>query len=110
MKFRNYLESIAGVGIFPLVSLIIFFVFFLLLLVYVIGIDKKSLNNMKNIPLNDGSIRKTVLSLVFLFIGTIPAWAQEPEKGRAITGTDLLLYALLAILVFPHSPGFNIIV
>ena len=100
MKFRNYLESIAGVGIFPLISLIIFFVFFLLLLVYVIRIDKKSLNNMKNIPLNDGSIRKTVLSVFFLFIGTIPAWAQETEKGRSITGTDLLLYALLAILVF----------
>jgi hypothetical protein len=28
MKFINYLQSISGVGIFPLISLLLFFVFF----------------------------------------------------------------------------------
>ena len=33
MKFINYLEGIAGVGIFPMISLLIFFVFFIVLII-----------------------------------------------------------------------------
>jgi hypothetical protein len=51
MKFINYLESIAGVGIFPLVSLILFFVFFALVTFYVVNADKKYIERAKNIPL-----------------------------------------------------------
>ncbi len=51
MKFINYLESISGVGIFPLISLIIFFVFFALVTFYVIKADKKYIERAKSIPL-----------------------------------------------------------
>ncbi|GAH92645.1 unnamed protein product, partial [marine sediment metagenome] len=44
MKFRNYLETIAGVGIYPLISLLIFFAFFVGLLIYVWGLDKRKLD------------------------------------------------------------------
>ncbi|MEI8279211.1 MAG: CcoQ/FixQ family Cbb3-type cytochrome c oxidase assembly chaperone [Bacteroidota bacterium] len=50
MKFINYLEHITGVGIFPLISLIIFFVFFTVLLLWVSKADKKYINMMKSIP------------------------------------------------------------
>lgn len=52
MKFINYLTSIAGIEIYPMISLFIFFVFFTLLILYVMKADKKHIREMKNIPLN----------------------------------------------------------
>ncbi|HRH10659.1 MAG TPA: CcoQ/FixQ family Cbb3-type cytochrome c oxidase assembly chaperone [Bacteroidia bacterium] len=52
MKFINYLESITGVGIYPLVSLIIFFTFFLAVGVYVVKGRKEYFNYLKNLPIN----------------------------------------------------------
>lgn len=51
MKFINYLTSITGIGIFPMISLLIFFIFFVLLLVYVLRADKQHIKTMENIPL-----------------------------------------------------------
>jgi hypothetical protein len=53
MKFINYLESIAGIGIFPLISLTLFFSFFVVLLVWVFKVKKERILEMKNIPLNE---------------------------------------------------------
>jgi hypothetical protein len=52
MKFINYLESISGVGIFPMISLTIFFTFFVLLTIWVFKVNKERINQMKNIPLD----------------------------------------------------------
>jgi len=51
MKFINYLESISGIAVYPMISLIIFFGFFSLLLVYVIKSDKQHILELKNLPL-----------------------------------------------------------
>ncbi len=53
MKFVKYLETILGIEIFPLISLIIFFTFFVFLFLYVIKADKKRITEIKNIPIND---------------------------------------------------------
>ena len=53
MKFRHYLETITGVELYPLISLAIFFLFFLALLVYVIRADKKEVFEMKSLPLDN---------------------------------------------------------
>ncbi|HAA00276.1 MAG: CcoQ/FixQ family Cbb3-type cytochrome c oxidase assembly chaperone [Flavobacteriales bacterium] len=53
MKFINYLTSIDGVGIFPVVSLIIFFTFFIALLVYIMKVDKKLISHMEQLPFED---------------------------------------------------------
>ena len=50
MKFINYLKTIDGVSIFPLISLLGFFIFFVLLLIYVVKTDNKTLDKIKNIP------------------------------------------------------------
>ncbi|MCF2504771.1 c-type cytochrome [Dyadobacter sp. CY107] len=102
MKFRTYLETIAGIGIYPLISLIIFFVFFLSLIVFVIGIDKKSLQKMERMPLNDGVIKKGLLSVLFFFMLGGSAFAQDQvaEPIRAISGTELILLILLGIIFF----------
>ncbi len=50
MKFINYLESITGVGIYPLASLAIFFLFFAVVTTWSLKADKKYINKMKQIP------------------------------------------------------------
>lgn len=52
MRFINYLQSIAGVGIFPMVSLFIFFIFFAVLVIWALRVNKQYINDMKNIPLD----------------------------------------------------------
>ena len=53
MKFINYLETITGVGIYPLTSLLVFFLFFTALTIWVFRADKKYLNTMKHLPLSN---------------------------------------------------------
>ena len=55
MKFINYLQSIAGVGIFPMISLIMFFIFFTVLVIWAIKVDKTYISDMKNIPLDNSN-------------------------------------------------------
>ncbi|HSK13815.1 MAG TPA: hypothetical protein VK907_11410 [Phnomibacter sp.] len=51
MKFINYLESITGVSIFPLISLVLFTAFFTLVVIYVITADKRKMDSNSQIPL-----------------------------------------------------------
>ena len=54
MKFINYLEGITGVGIYPMVSLIIFFLFFSGLAVWAFRADKNYITTLKQLPLTGG--------------------------------------------------------
>ena len=51
MKFINYLESITGIGIYPLASLVIFFVFFAAVTVFAFKMRKEHVDRVKQIPL-----------------------------------------------------------
>ena len=51
MKFIHYLEKISGVGIFPLISLLMFVVFFMGVTFYVYRTPKKHFQQQGNIPL-----------------------------------------------------------
>ncbi len=53
MKFINYLEKVSGVDIFGLASLIIFFLFFLVMLTWVLKTKKKSYQEISRIPLDN---------------------------------------------------------
>ena len=53
MKFINYLGSIAGIAIYPLISLTIFFTFFTLLIIYAVKLDKQHISDLKNIPFDN---------------------------------------------------------
>jgi hypothetical protein len=50
---KKYAESIDGVNIYPMISLLIFFLFFVVLLYYVKKIDKEKVNEISRIPLDD---------------------------------------------------------
>jgi cytochrome c oxidase cbb3-type subunit 3 len=97
MKFRNYLESIAGVGIYPVISLVMFFGFFVALLWYVFRLDKKRVETIEKIPLEDGTNWKGVLTLLGFLI--IPAVSQAQDVKSANPGMDLILYVALSLLV-----------
>lgn len=48
---KHHMETISGIEIYPLISLIIFFVFFTGLIIYVFKTDKKVIDAIANIPL-----------------------------------------------------------
>jgi len=50
---KGHLTSIDGIEIFPIISLIIFFSFFVGMLYYLYKIDKTTVNEIKNIPLEE---------------------------------------------------------
>jgi hypothetical protein len=52
MKFINYLEKITGVSIYPLISFVIFGLFFLVMLIWVVKADKKTIYDISRIPLD----------------------------------------------------------
>lgn len=54
MKFvKGNLENIANVEIFPIISLLIFFIFFVGLFIYVFTRKNSYLDKMKNMPLKE---------------------------------------------------------
>ncbi|MFT3981504.1 MAG: CcoQ/FixQ family Cbb3-type cytochrome c oxidase assembly chaperone [Ferruginibacter sp.] len=50
---KQYAEKINHVEVYPLISLIIFFLFFVVLTVYVMKMDKRSVKLLSNIPLDN---------------------------------------------------------
>jgi cytochrome c oxidase cbb3-type subunit IV len=53
--YKNILQSIDNVAIWPMISFSIFFIFFLVLLWYVFTVDKNFIRKMKNMPLDKAS-------------------------------------------------------
>ncbi len=54
LKFvKNHIESITGIGIFPMISLLIFFTFFVVLFWWVFTAKKEYINKVSQLPLND---------------------------------------------------------
>ncbi|MUU78193.1 CcoQ/FixQ family Cbb3-type cytochrome c oxidase assembly chaperone [Winogradskyella endarachnes] len=54
LKFvKNHMESITGIEIYPMISLLIFFVFFVVLFYWVITAKKDYIKTVSNIPLDN---------------------------------------------------------
>lgn len=54
LKFaKNYMESIEGVATYPMISLLIFFVFFVLLFWWVFTASKEHIKEVSQIPLQE---------------------------------------------------------
>lgn len=47
------METIIGIELFPLISLVIFFVFFTVMLYMVFKLKKSHINKMSHLPLNE---------------------------------------------------------
>ncbi|MGB5378403.1 CcoQ/FixQ family Cbb3-type cytochrome c oxidase assembly chaperone [Muriicola sp.] len=54
LKFvKNYMESIEGVATYPMISLLIFFIFFSLLFWWVFTASKEHIKEVSELPLDD---------------------------------------------------------
>ena len=55
--FKHYFETIENIEVAPVISLLIFFLFFVGLIIWVVKVDKKQIEKLKNLPLegNDKS-------------------------------------------------------
>ncbi|TYA92311.1 CcoQ/FixQ family Cbb3-type cytochrome c oxidase assembly chaperone [Seonamhaeicola marinus] len=54
LKFvKNHMESITGVEIYPIISLLIFFIFFVALFWWVVTAKKDYIKTVSNIPLDN---------------------------------------------------------
>lgn len=63
LKFiKGHMESIDGIEIYPIISLLIFFVFFVVLFLWVISANKNYIEQVSNIPLeSDEEENNTIL-------------------------------------------------
>lgn len=52
-QIKHNMETIAGVEIYPILSLLIFFVFFLALSIWVFTYKKEKIQELSQLPLND---------------------------------------------------------
>ncbi|MBD0258638.1 MAG: cytochrome C oxidase Cbb3 [Cytophagales bacterium] len=55
--FKHYFEQVEGIATMPLISLVIFFTFFVGLTVWVIRANKHYLGEMEALPLEDNTIK-----------------------------------------------------
>ncbi len=51
--YKNVLRAIADVGVFGSISIIIFFVFFMVVLFFVSKMQKATVQHIENLPLQD---------------------------------------------------------
>ena len=54
LKFvKHHMETISGIEIYPLISLVIFFSFFVILFYWVLTAKKDYINSVSNLPLDN---------------------------------------------------------
>jgi cbb3-type cytochrome oxidase subunit 3 len=51
--YKNVLQNIDNIQIWPVISFVIFFIFFLCLLLWVFTTDKKFIDKMRNLPIEE---------------------------------------------------------
>ncbi|UII25584.1 cytochrome C oxidase Cbb3 [Fulvivirga maritima] len=54
--FKHYFEQIHSVEVWPIISLSIFFIFFLCLILWVVKADKGYISKMKQLPVDDATL------------------------------------------------------
>ncbi len=60
--FKHYFEGAENIAVGPIISLIIFFVFFIVLLYWVFKVDKGFIKKMKDLPLDDSTVENHSLN------------------------------------------------
>ncbi len=50
---KHHLDTISGVEIYPIISLLLFFIVFVTMLIYVYKIPKSSIEEVSNLPLDN---------------------------------------------------------
>ncbi len=53
--YKNVLQSIDNIAIWPVISFVIFFIFFICLVWWAFSVDKKFIDKMKSLPVDDAN-------------------------------------------------------
>ena len=61
--YNNVLQNIDNIAIWPVISFVIFFLFFLCLLWWVFTTDRKFIDKMKSLPIEKSEMTDTNLNL-----------------------------------------------
>ena len=61
--YKNVLQNIDNIAIWPMISFVIFFLFFICLLWWVFTTDKKVIDKMKDLPLEKSENNDVYLNL-----------------------------------------------
>ncbi|MGZ0017768.1 CcoQ/FixQ family Cbb3-type cytochrome c oxidase assembly chaperone [Yeosuana sp. AK3] len=62
LKFvKHYMETISGIEIYPIISLLIFFTFFVILFWWVFTAKKEYINKVSNIPFENNNNQNDLL-------------------------------------------------
>lgn len=48
--YKEILQSIEGISIYPIISLVVFVLFFVIILVWMLKVDKNYIKKMENLP------------------------------------------------------------
>jgi cytochrome c oxidase cbb3-type subunit 4 len=57
LKFiKHHMDTIAGIELFPIISLLIFFTFFMGLFIWVFTYNKKQIQEMSELPFNESPL------------------------------------------------------
>ncbi|MES2730848.1 MAG: cytochrome C oxidase Cbb3 [Bacteroidota bacterium] len=59
--FKHYFEQVEGISFFPLLSLVIFVLFFLGLLIWMLQVNKDYIHEMAELPLKDDQPQSSTL-------------------------------------------------
>ncbi len=57
---KQYAEKMDHAEVYPMISLLIFFLFFVVLLIYVKKMDRSSITTLSNIPLDEPEEQTTI--------------------------------------------------
>ena len=57
--YKDVLRSIENIEVMPLISLVVFMLFFIGMFIWVVTVDKKYVDHMKSLPLNDDKAKGT---------------------------------------------------
>lgn len=103
LKFiKHHMESIAGIEVWPVLSFIIFFLFFLAVLWWVFTVRRAHIDHMASLPLGDSARRIGTLVILLGIFGT-PAIAQDgaasPTSPPVVQVTNTVNYLMLALAI-----------
>ncbi len=95
--FKHYFQEIQNVAVWPVISFIIFFGFFILLLWWLVKVDKNYLKKMKNLPLEKNSLKKMTVTGIIMGLPYLLS-AQDQASSTPSDQDILLMWILITVL------------
>lgn len=104
--FKYYFEQVHNVALWPIISLSIFFTFFIGLIIWVWKVDKTYIEKMKNLPMDDSDEErassfkvKLLLMPVLMLTGVFSSQAQSFGQSLSLSQEDLNMIVISMVLV-----------